>query len=93
MIRPASIVLAILALGPAARAQSAPAAPPRSAEQAIIAAQLAARPSTPPPGLDGAEASAIYQRYLASIGKARSPFAGASSTSAGSYGGAATPAQ
>ncbi|MDE2514844.1 MAG: hypothetical protein KGL12_02345 [Rhodospirillales bacterium] len=98
MIRPAFLVLAflmpaMLARGPAAHAQSAPAAPPRSAEQAVIAAQLAAKPGTPSPGLDGAEANAIYQRYIANIGKARSPFAGASTTSATGYGGAATPGQ
>lgn len=90
---PALVLIASLPTATLAQGAPLPAAP-QSAEQAIIDMQLSARPTTPPPGLSGAEAGAIDQHYLAGIGKDRSPFSDSSSGSnSAGYGGASTVGQ
>jgi hypothetical protein len=68
----ATAVAALLALAGCAtppREPAAPPSPPLSAARQVMDAQYAARPMGPPAGLNGDEATVIYQNYLKQIGR------------------------
>ena len=83
------VAMAGCATPPQETAQVPPPPPPPLAARQVIEAQYAARPSGPPAGLNGDEATVIYQNYLKQIGRPERIGSGSSGRS--SAPGASTP--